>query len=47
MLMLLGAQTAEEGGGTSINVGVIALIAVALIAVVVFLRRRRSVRSRR
>jgi hypothetical protein len=40
-MLLLAAQTAEDGGGVQLNVGVIALIAVAVIAIVLFVRRRR------
>jgi hypothetical protein len=41
MFLHLAARAAEEGGGVQIDVGVIALVAVAIIAIVVLVRRRR------
>jgi Flp pilus assembly pilin Flp len=41
MFTQLALQAAEEGGGTQIDLGVIALVAVAVIAAVVWFRRRR------
>ena len=41
MFILLAAQASEEGGGVQIDVAVVGLIAVAVIAAVVLLRRRR------
>ena len=41
MFTQLAVQAAEEGGGAQIDVGVIALVAVAVIAAVVWFRRRR------
>ena len=38
---LLLAQAAEEGGGTSINVGIIGLVVLAIVVAVVLARRRR------
>lgn len=38
---LLFAQAAEEGGGTSINLGIIGLVLLVIVLAVVLLRRRR------
>jgi hypothetical protein len=40
MQLLLAAQTAEEGGGTQINVLLVALV-LAVISAAVYLRRQR------
>jgi hypothetical protein len=40
MVTQLALQAAEEGGGTEINVGLIALVVLAIIAAVVWFRRR-------
>ena len=40
MVTQLVLQAAEDGGGTQINVGVITLVVVAIIAAVVWFRRR-------
>jgi len=40
-LVLLAAQTAEAGGGTQINVVLIAIVLAAIFGVVLYLRRKR------
>ena len=40
-LMTVAAQAAEEGGGTQVNLVVIALVLAAIIGAVVYARRKR------